>query len=358
MKRIACVILVVLMLVSSLTFAEGNNSYVDLQKGSKGNAVAQLQTRLKELGFYSIAIDGDYGNGTANALKAFEEYNGLEPTGVATKELQALIFSDEAQGIEIPDVEVSSVGMKKSYGYYFLRPTLINHTENTISSITYRLKVYNAAGERVGSLGVLKQSEIYSYGDGMDYGLESATGEVNGLNIQAGKKYTISSSKEIDLYSFDQSMIDSVYIGIIRYVTSEGEVIEIPENEQLWYGSNGRIVTVEYENNLKPQKELSFEIEQRADAFSLGFQSCYIPNFFADVVGLPMGGIYLNYVDEGSPAKEAGLKEGDIVIKIGDVWTYDNDSVILAKGLMDEQTPARVIFYRRGQRAETEISAF
>ena len=43
-----------------------------LAKGSKGDAVKQLQKRLKERGYYSSSCDGNFGNVTVDALKAFE----------------------------------------------------------------------------------------------------------------------------------------------------------------------------------------------------------------------------------------------------------------------------------------------
>lgn len=358
MKRFVSLILVVIMCLLTCSLAEGNGQYTELQKGSKGNAVTQLQTRLKELGFYSISIDGDYGNGTANAIKAFEEYNGMEPTGIATVELQAFLFSEEAKGIPIPDIEITSVGLKKSYGYYFMRPTLVNHTEYTIDAATYMLKVYNAADERVGSSGILTPNDVYRYQDSADYYKEYSTGEINKMNLKPGKKYSVSYSNELDLYSFDETLLDAVYIAITRYITSEGETIEIPENEQVWYGSDGKIVTVEYENNLKQVAELTFEVEEKADSYMLGIDSYYISNFFAEVCNLPMGGVYLSYVEDASLFDEAGLKEGDVVVKIGDIWTFDEESILLAKGMVDEQEPTTIIFYRRGQRYETEFTLY
>lgn len=88
-------------------FAELDESeYIHMEKGAKGDEVKALQTRLFDLGFYSIAIDGDYGNGTVKAIQAFEEYNGLEQTGIATPKLQAILFSDQAKA---KPVEVSSI---------------------------------------------------------------------------------------------------------------------------------------------------------------------------------------------------------------------------------------------------------
>ncbi len=81
--------------------------YVELSKGSKGDEVKALQTRLFELGFYSSVIDGDYGNGTVNAIQAFEEFNGMEQTGIATPEFQAYLFSDNAKAKPISVASIS-----------------------------------------------------------------------------------------------------------------------------------------------------------------------------------------------------------------------------------------------------------
>lgn len=356
MKRLMSLVLVAILLLASCAFAEEVTRYSELQKGSKGNDVTQLQTRLKELGFYSISIDGDYGNGTVNAVKAFEEYNNLEVTGIATAELQAFLFSAEAKGIEIPDIEITSVGLKESYGYYFLRPSLVNHTEYTIDAVTCMIKVYNAANERVGTVGTLTPSDVYRYANSEDYYLDYAICEIDKMNLKPEKKYTTNSSNEIDLYGFDEDLTNTVYIAVTRYITSDGDTIDIPENEQVWYGSNGKIVTIEYENNLKQVGELTFELEEKADSYNLGIDERYISNFFAEVCGLPMGGLYLDYVYEDGLFAGAGLKEGDVVIKIGDVWTFDEDSLLLAKGMVDEQEPTSVIFYRRGERCETEFT--
>ena len=51
--------------------------------GSQGDEVIQIQTRLKNWGYYNGAIDGVYGNGTFQAVKKFQQKNGLTADGVA-----------------------------------------------------------------------------------------------------------------------------------------------------------------------------------------------------------------------------------------------------------------------------------
>ena len=333
------------------------SNYTEMTKGAKGDEVKALQSRLKDLGFYSSTIDGDYGNGTVNAIKAFEDYNGLEQTGVASSELQAFLYSENAKGIEIPDIEITSIGLQKRYGWNYARPTFVNHTDYTIDGLTYRLKGYNTYGERIMS-DTLTVNDIVRYEGNDDYKLEHSTGEITGIKIKAGGKYQLVKSNEISLSMFERNAMTVVYITVIRYHRDDGTMVEIPENDQIWYGSDGKVVTIEYENKKDEPQTLTAEIEDNAENIELGLSVKYIDNFFAEVAGLPMGGLYVYNFDNKSPAAEAGIKEGDVIVKIGDVWTYDEDSYTLAKGLMNATESSTVYFYRKGELREAEIATF
>ncbi|MCL2080980.1 MAG: spore cortex-lytic enzyme [Oscillospiraceae bacterium] len=61
------------------------------RQGSQGETVRQIQTKLQNWGYYSGAIDGDYGPKTADAVKHFQRRNNLTVDGAAnTRTLQAL----------------------------------------------------------------------------------------------------------------------------------------------------------------------------------------------------------------------------------------------------------------------------
>ena len=67
----------------------GSNTSTDddsLRKGATGSAVKNLQTKLKKLGFYNASIDGDYGDTTVAAVKAFQKKYNLTADGVAGSE--------------------------------------------------------------------------------------------------------------------------------------------------------------------------------------------------------------------------------------------------------------------------------
>lgn len=53
-----------------------------LKQGAKGAAVKDLQAKLNAKGGYGLAVDGDFGARTTNAVKAFQRARGLTADGV------------------------------------------------------------------------------------------------------------------------------------------------------------------------------------------------------------------------------------------------------------------------------------
>ncbi len=66
--------------------SSSSNSATRLEKGSTGSAVKDLQTKLKKLGYYDAYVDGDYGDTTVAAVKAFQKKYNLTADGIAGKE--------------------------------------------------------------------------------------------------------------------------------------------------------------------------------------------------------------------------------------------------------------------------------
>lgn len=73
------------------------DAYPTLEKGSKGDAVVELQNRLNDLGYTVGKADGDYGNKTVKAIETFQGNNGLDVTGIADDATQQVLFSDNAK---------------------------------------------------------------------------------------------------------------------------------------------------------------------------------------------------------------------------------------------------------------------
>ncbi len=53
-----------------------------LKKGSTGSLVKELQSKLKAIGLYSGSLDGDFGNGTEQAVRNFQSRNKLTVDGI------------------------------------------------------------------------------------------------------------------------------------------------------------------------------------------------------------------------------------------------------------------------------------
>ena len=84
-----------------------------LQKGSKGDEVKNLQSRLIELGYIcgTGTVDGIYGIGTYNSVRDFQCINGLSVDGIAGSDTLAALYSTNPVRYEsIPETgEMGSV---------------------------------------------------------------------------------------------------------------------------------------------------------------------------------------------------------------------------------------------------------
>ena len=83
--------------VGAISYSEGN-TYPTLVRGDRGMAlIYTLQQRLKDLGYYTIRVDGIYGSATQRAIRWFQEVNGLSVTGKADHATQQLLYSSSAK---------------------------------------------------------------------------------------------------------------------------------------------------------------------------------------------------------------------------------------------------------------------
>ena len=74
-----------------------SDSWPVLRKDDSGDAVAQLQEALIQLGYLSGTADGNYGAKTVEAVKAFQKANGLTQDGTAGEETQRILYSGNAK---------------------------------------------------------------------------------------------------------------------------------------------------------------------------------------------------------------------------------------------------------------------
>lgn len=146
-----------------------------LSYGSKGEEVRQLQQRLKELGYLSGSVDGDFGSGTRAAVKWFQQQHGLSVDGAAGKATKTLLFSADAQiAVATPTPEPVNVlsgdipllvnrdnPVKSDF-----EPERLVSLEDTIPSglCTYKIKGLRGVKEAVDALTELLQA---AHADGL-----------------------------------------------------------------------------------------------------------------------------------------------------------------------------------------------
>ena len=91
-QKAVSLLLSAVLLCGSCIFAGNSRFHIYNEKtgtevlskyGSRGEEVRKIQTKLKELGYYSDAVDGIFGTKTQNAVKAFQRNCGLTADGIA-----------------------------------------------------------------------------------------------------------------------------------------------------------------------------------------------------------------------------------------------------------------------------------
>ncbi len=73
-----------------------------IRSGAMGEAVTKLQQRLKELGYYTGTVDGQFGPGTRTAVTTFQQQNGLTPDGIVGPATTEILYSDDAKPAVTP----------------------------------------------------------------------------------------------------------------------------------------------------------------------------------------------------------------------------------------------------------------
>ena len=105
-KNIISFIFILILIVGAVAGILTYNNYKDnetaevLSKyGSRGDEVKQIQTKLKQWGYYTGSVDGIYGSKTQEAVKYFQRKNGLTVDGIAgPKTLAAMGITSSSSG--------------------------------------------------------------------------------------------------------------------------------------------------------------------------------------------------------------------------------------------------------------------
>ena len=132
-----CIGPVIFALVFMIAFSSVVFAFDDLSKGSKGDNVAKLQTRMNELGYSVGKADGAFGSKTKKAVEEFQQNNGLEVTGTVDEATYNAVFSETAVRSEgsdgdesVSDLQEFKSVMMKSVASQINQATDLTTTDN------------------------------------------------------------------------------------------------------------------------------------------------------------------------------------------------------------------------------------
>lgn len=79
------ILTLILLIIGFSLVSKYNESFATSRYGSRGTEVKEIQTKLKNWGYYTGTVDGIYGSSTLAAVKKFQSKNGLTVDGIAGK---------------------------------------------------------------------------------------------------------------------------------------------------------------------------------------------------------------------------------------------------------------------------------
>ena len=154
-KRISAIIL---SFIICCVFTE-STAFALSKIGSRGQEVTNIQTRLKNWGYYSWSVDGIYGWRTANAVKEFQRKNGLTADGIAGPATLAKIGLPTGQGtsssndVTLLAMVINGEARGESYeGQVAVGAVVLNRVRhssfpNTIAGVVYQPGAFTAVDD-------------------------------------------------------------------------------------------------------------------------------------------------------------------------------------------------------------------
>lgn len=154
---IVAIMSVVLVFAIAQYREENSDSVQVLSKlGSRGDEVRAIQKKLKALGHYSGSVDGIYGVGTRNAVRAFQKSCGITADGIAgPKTLLYLGLDNYSSSYSTADINllakiISAEARGESYtgqvavGAVVLNRVASSSFPDTVSGVIYQKGAFDA----------------------------------------------------------------------------------------------------------------------------------------------------------------------------------------------------------------------
>ena len=347
--------------------------YHTLNVGDRNADVLALRKRLYELGYYAKPNENAlYTESTADVVGMFQQDCGLEETGTADPYTQALLFDDRMLAREGSAQEVTYLQNKAqplyiqraeitSYSFYgSVQVSVRNNTSGKLTAFGLKIIPNMSDGELV------DMADTFAEQIEKEYNLDS-------IAVARGNSYSdFETNGKAPLYNdpddYEEPEIGEVYIYPHHFQVSYKQYFTGAQVAVSWYRAAGRNVYVDDDQMVfvsvgKGTDELmtytlpiTISDSQREEArkWEMGIVARYVLPVYQDYYNLPQGA-YLRSVEEGSPAQEAGLQEGDIIVGIGEQTILGDMTLRLSRASFAPGDIQTVYFWRDGQYYTTEM---
>ena len=347
--------------------------YHTLNVGDRNADVLALRKRLYELGYYAKPNENAlYTESTADVVRMFQQDCGLEETGTADPYTQALLFDDRMLAREGSAQEVTYLQNKAqplyiqraeitSYSFYgSVQVSVRNNTSGKLTAFGLKIIPNMSDGELV------DMADTFAEQIEKEYNLDS-------IAVARGNSYSdFETNGKAPLYNdpddYEEPEIGEVYIYPHHFQVSYKQYFTGAQVAVSWYRAAGRNVYVDDDQMVfvsvgKGTDELmtytlpiAISDSQREEArkCEMGIVARYVLPVYQDYYNLPQGA-YLRSVEEGSPAQEAGLQEGDIIVGIGEQTILGDMTLRLSRASFAPGDIQTVYFWRDGQYYTTEM---
>lgn len=347
--------------------------YHTLNVGDRNADVLALRKRLYELGYYAKPNENAlYTESTADVVRMFQQDCGLEETGTADPYTQALLFDDRMLAREGSAQEVTYLQNKAqplyiqraeitSYSFYgSVQVSVRNNTSGKLTAFGLKIIPNMSDGELV------DMADTFAEQIEKEYNLDS-------IAVARGNSYSdFETNGKAPLYNdpddYEEPEIGEVYIYPHHFQVSYKQYFTGAQVAVSWYRAAGRNMYVDDDQMVfvsvgKGTDELmtytlpiAISDSQREEArkWEMGIVARYVLPVYQDYYNLPQGA-YLRSVEEGSPAQEAGLQEGDIIVGIGEQTILGDMTLRLSRASFAPGDIQTVYFWRDGQYYTTEM---
>lgn len=161
----------ILSMVICCVFMESSASALS-KIGSRGQEVRNIQSRLKNWGYYKGGVDGIYGSRTAEGVKSFQRKHGLTPDGIAGPATLSKIglptgsSNNHSRDVTLLAMAINGEARGEKYeGQVAVGAVILNRVRhssfpNTIAGVIYQPNAFTAVDD--GQINMAVNSSCYN----------------------------------------------------------------------------------------------------------------------------------------------------------------------------------------------------